>query len=217
MNYIVVGCGRVGAELAYSLFLKGHKVSVIDHVASAFNNLHHDFRGRMVEGEALNLDILQRAGIESTDGLAAVTNSDPLNAVVGHIARTEFNVSRVVVRNYDPRWRGLHETFNLQVVSSSSWGAQRIEETLDHPEMYTVYSAGNGEVEIYRFVIPKQWDNRTLGELLPKQNCTPVSLTRTGVAIIPDCDTVLKADDVAVVSATNEGIQALHQHMYEEN
>ncbi len=100
MNYIVVGCGRVGAELAYSLYLKGHKVSVIDHIAAAFNNLHPDFRGKLVEGEALNRDVLYRAGIETADGLVSVTNSDTLNAVVAHIARTAYNIRRTKLRSW---------------------------------------------------------------------------------------------------------------------
>jgi trk system potassium uptake protein TrkA len=38
MNIIVVGCGRVGAELAQRLSEKGHKVTVIDQTTAAFNN-----------------------------------------------------------------------------------------------------------------------------------------------------------------------------------
>jgi trk system potassium uptake protein len=50
MNMIVIGCGRVGAELAYRLYKKGHRVTVIDKVDSAFANLPPDFRGRTWKG-----------------------------------------------------------------------------------------------------------------------------------------------------------------------
>src|SRR5512142_1445210 len=135
MRVIVVGCGRIGSELAYRLYRKGHEVAVIDSVGAAFNNLHPDFRGRTVEGEALGQDVLHRAGIEHADGLAAVTSIDSLNAVVAHVARTVYDVPHVVVRNFDPDWRPLHESFGLQIISSTSWGAQRIEELLYHEEM----------------------------------------------------------------------------------
>jgi trk system potassium uptake protein TrkA len=133
MNFIVVGCGRVGAELAYRLYEKGHHVSVIDHIEAAFDNLPHDFRGRTVQGEALNQHILHRAGIEQADGIATVTNSDSLNAVLAHVARTVYKVPKVVVRNFDPHWLPLHRAFGLNVISSSSWGAQRMEEQLYEP------------------------------------------------------------------------------------
>ena len=50
MNYIVVGSGRLGATLAYQLFLNQHKVTVIDLDGAAFANLPPDFRGRTIEG-----------------------------------------------------------------------------------------------------------------------------------------------------------------------
>lgn len=214
MNMIVVGCGRIGAELAFRLYQKGHRVTVVDQVNQAFTNLHPDFRGRTIEGEALNQDVLVRAGIETADGLAAVTASDSLNAVVAHIARSAFKVPNVVVRNYDPQLRHLHEAFGVQLVGSSSWGAQRIEELLHHAEMRTVFSAGNGEVEIYEFTTPKNWDGHRMEELLPPSECSPVSLARAGRAVLPDKDTVLKDGDVVLVSATFEGIEALRKRLH---
>lgn len=213
MNLIITGCGRVGAELAYRLYLRGHKVSIIDHVASAFSNLPGDFRGKTVEGEALNRDVLERAGIETADGLAAVTNSDTLNAVVGHIARSVYGISNVIVRNYDPHWRRMHESFGHQMVSSTHWGAQRIEEMLYHAELRTVFSAGNGEVEIYEFAIPDIHDGKKLGDLIPSQDCTPVSLTRAGFAVLPDRDMLLRSGDMILVGANLEGIQQVRSRL----
>ena len=213
MHYIVIGCGRVGAELALRLYQKGHMVAVIDQVANAFQNLKPEFRGRLVEGEALNQQVLLQAGIQETDGLAAVTNSDPLNAVVGHIARSAYLVENVIVRNYDPHWRELHEAFGLQVVGSSSWGAQRIEELLYHQELRSVFSSGNGEVELYQFTIPAGWESRRLGELFTTPNCIPVSLTRAGVASLPEENLQLQTNDILLVSADFSGSKALRQRL----
>jgi trk system potassium uptake protein TrkA len=213
MNVIVIGCGRVGAELAFRLYKREHKVIVVDQVGAAFQNLHPEFRGRTVEGEALNRDVLLRAGIEGADGLAAVTNSDTLNAVVGHIARTAFQVPLVVVRNYDPSLRVMHESFGYQIISSSSWGAQRIEELLHSTEFRTVYSAGNGEVEIYEFTIPADWEGRLLEELLPASGCVPVALTRAGRAILPARDTELGKNDILSLGATLDGIKEIRHRL----
>ncbi len=130
LNVIVIGCGRVGAELAYALYRKGHKVTVIDQDSDAFLNLPEDFRGMTMRGDVLTQDVLMRAGIEHAHALAAVTPSDSVNTVLGHIARDVYNVPKVVVRNYDPRKRALHEAFGLQVISPVSMGAQRMEEIM---------------------------------------------------------------------------------------
>ena len=162
MNFIVVGCGRVGAELSYRLFKRGYQVVTVDSSREAFNRLHPDFRGRTLEGEGLAESVLERAGIREADGLAAVTNSDTLNAVVAHIARAFYDMPNVVARNYDPNLRGIIEAFGLQTVGSTYWGAQRVEELLLSPLQKMVYSAGNGEVEVYEVIIPEEWDGRTL-------------------------------------------------------
>lgn len=213
MNMIVIGCGRVGAELAHRLHQKGHEVVIVDLAEDAFDNLPIDFRGRTVQGDALNQDVLLRAGIEDADGLAAVTSSDTINAVVAHIAHQSYAISSVVVRNFDSRWRSMLEVFDAQIVSSSSWGAQRIEELLYQQQTRTVFSAGNGEVELYEFAVSTDWEGRRLAELLNMHSCVPAALTRAGRAILPDCDTLLKTGDVLLVSATLEGSEALRRQL----
>ncbi|MDX1378272.1 MAG: TrkA family potassium uptake protein [Anaerolineales bacterium] len=210
MNFIIIGCGRVGAELSHHLFMNGHQVAVVDINKQAFNRLHPDFRGRTLEGEGLAENILERAGIREADGLAAVTNSDALNAVVSHAAREFFNVPVVVARNYDPSLRSVIEAFGLQTVGSTVWGAQRVEEMLMNPSEKVVYSTGNGEVEIYEIHIPAEWNDRTLGDLLgPLKECYPVALTRAGRSFLPDAETRFQTDDLLNVSSTFEGIGEL--------
>ena len=210
MNFIVVGCGRVGAELCYHLFKRGHQIVVVDINKEAFNRLHPDFRGRTLEGEGLAEGVLERAGIRDADGLAAVTNSDTLNAVVAHAAHIIYNVPNVVARNYDPNLRSVIEAFGLQTVGSTYWGAQRVEELLMNPSQRMVYSAGNGEVEVYEVQIPEEWNGRTLGDLLgPLQQCYPVALSRAGRASLPESTMRLQTGDMLDIGSTFEGIGAL--------
>lgn len=213
MKVVVVGCGRLGAELATRLFEAGHEVSVIDADATAFQKLPPNFEGRLNEGEAINRDILHRAGIERADTVAVVTDSDVLNGVVGHLARAYYHVPNVVVRNHDPLYRPLQEAFGLQAVSAMSWGAQRIEELLYDADFRAVFSAGNGEVEIYEVAVPENWSGHTVGELVSGNACIPVSVTRAGRAVLPSTNMVLETGDVIHLSATLEGVEALRKRI----
>lgn len=213
MRVIVIGCGRLGADLSYRLYKRGHDVSVIDTAAAAFNNLPADFQGRSIEGDALNQEVLHRAGAEHTDALCTVTNSDALNAVAGRIGKVIYNIPIVVARNYDPNSRDIFEVFDLQTISSTSWGSQRMEEMIYHSEIQMVFSAGNGEVEIYEVLVPEFWDGKDFNELLGCDECIPVSLTRAGRAIMPNRETILRKGDVALVSATFEGIRSLRDRL----
>ncbi len=213
MRVIIVGCGRLGINLASSLAKKNVDVAIIDSIKLAFSNLPADFQGITVEGDALNQDVLIRAGIEKAEALVAVTNCDPLNAVVASIARNVYHVPHVVVRNYDPRWRELQEMLSLQVISSTAWGAQRIEEMIHSENFRTIFSAGNGEVEIYEFEIPEHWDNQRLGDLINSEECVPVSITRAGTAILPTCDTIVSTNDVVLFSGTMSGALAVRDQL----
>lgn len=211
MKVIIVGCGRLGTELATRLFQRGHEVSVVDSNEAAFSKLPANFEGRLNEGDAINRDVLHRAGIERADAIAAVTDSDVLNAVVGHLARDYFHVPNVIVRNHDPRYRPILEAFELQSVSALSWGAQRVEELLYDADARAVFSAGNGEVEIYEVAIPADWSGKTISDLFSSLSCIPVSVTRAGRALLPKADMVLETGDVIHVSATLDGSQALRK------
>jgi trk system potassium uptake protein len=213
MRTIVVGCGRLGAELAYRLYLRGRDVAVIDNFAASFHSLPTDFKGRLLEGDAMSQEVLNRAGIQTADALAAVTSSDVLNMVVGHIAQVAYHVPRVFARNFDPNMRGLFEAFNLQVISSTTWGAQRLEELIIHPEIHSVFSAGNGEVEIYEFSIPEKWNGHKASEMVPCSLCVITSITRAGKAFLPSPDTLLQTGDVMHLSTTFEGIDAIRKQM----
>jgi trk system potassium uptake protein TrkA len=213
MKIIVVGGGRLGSELAYRLFQQGHKVTVIDRSTGAFDNLPPDFRGRTLEGDVLSQDVLHRAGIAGADGLAAVTNSDAVNAVVARIAGVKYGLGNVVVRNYDPQWAGIHQLFAAQVVSSAVWGAQQVVDLLHEFEVRPVFSAGNGEVKVYELQVPKGWHGRTLASLLSGIDSLPVALTRAGQTILPRPETTLETADILDVSAEPEGIQTLRQRL----
>lgn len=213
MNYIVIGCGRVGAQLAYSLFQNGHRVTVVDNNGASFTNLPADFLGRTIEGEATHLDVLKRAGIELTDGLAVVTNSDSLNAVIGQVSTNVFNLKNVVVRNYDPNWKSMVQAFKLNIVSSSLWGAQQIEDKLVNANIQMAATVANGELGIYEIKITGALTEQTLASLIPDQTCIVVGLIRDRILHRPDPIMELLEGDLLLVSATREGIYMIQQHL----
>ena len=217
MNFIVVGCGRFGSELAYRLFQNGHQVVVVDNEQKSFNRLHPDFRGRTVVGEALAADTLSRSGADKAEGVAVVTNSDTLNAVIGHTVRVHYpNVKQVIVRNYDPAMRDMLEAFGLQLVSSTAWGAERVMELMIDPSFRAVFSAGNGEVELYEMYISPKWAGMTIADLLKGcREIVSVALTRAGRAELPAQSSTLHQGDILTVSATLEGVKTLREKLQE--
>lgn len=215
MKVIVVGCGRFGVELADRLNKRGDEVVVIDKCSEPFNNLPSDFNGRLVEGDAINQDVLMRAGIDEADAIMAVTNSDILNLVVGRIAREIFNVPSFVARNYDMCSRELYELFGLQVVNAATWGIQRMVEMIDNTETRMVYSAGNGEVTYYELYVLDTWDGKSFSSLLGGIGCHLTAVTRGGKAFIPEGDIVMECGDVISICVASLKTETLHKFLSE--
>ena len=125
--------------------------------------------------------VLERSGIEDADALAAVTASDNVNAIVARVARAYVPRPSCGGALFTTRSRApIYEKLNLQTVSSSSWGARRIEQLLVHPGMQSISSAGNGEVQVYEMTIPSEWSGHLVSELIPMEHSLPVALARNG-------------------------------------
>jgi trk system potassium uptake protein TrkA len=80
-----------------------------------------------------------------------------------------------------------------------------------------VLAAGNGEVEVYEMIVPEAWRGKTLGELVTRLECAPVSLTRGGRASLPEPSTRLETGDLLQIGADLGGATALRTRLYGES
>lgn len=61
-NIIIVGCGRVGSQLATLLSQGDGNVCVVDRNAAAFSNLDRNFNGNTLQGVGFDEDVLGARG-----------------------------------------------------------------------------------------------------------------------------------------------------------
>ena len=209
-HIVIIGCGRLGAELASSIATQGIEVSVIDSEQKAFAQLSSTFTGRTVQGDAFQEQTLQRAGIREAHAVATVTASDSVNIVLARVARDYYKVPHVVARVYNPQTAPVYDKLNIQTVSSSTWGAKRIEQIILHTGLQSIHTAGNGEVQIYEMLVTEGLHGRTIRAVLAA-NSAPVAVVRGGRALLATPDFVLQAEDLLQFSATREGIAAVRQ------
>ena len=110
MKVVIMGCGRVGAQLAGLLDADGHSVTVVDNDAYSFRRLSADFGGTALLGNGMDAEVLKRAGIEEADAFVAVTQGDNRNVMAAQMAKHIFNVPKVICRIYDPLRQELYST-----------------------------------------------------------------------------------------------------------
>jgi trk system potassium uptake protein len=123
VKVVILGCGRVGATLASRLEQAGHNVVVIDTSSDAFQRLDSKFKGERIQGNGVDEEVLRRAGTESADAFAAVTNGDNRNIMASQIAKEIFHVKRVICRIYDPLRQKTYEELGLETFSPTILGA----------------------------------------------------------------------------------------------
>ncbi len=212
MKVIIMGCGRVGEQVARIMSDEGHGVAVVDYDGNALARLGPDFKGRKVKGIGFDRKVLIAAGIEQADAFAATSSSDNVNIVAARLARNIFHVPKVVARLYDPRRAEIYRRLGLVTISSTTWGAQRIHELLTHANLDPVMTFGHGEVALIEFEAPPRLVGRTVNNLTVSGEVHVTTITRQGKAFLPTLGAEFRAGDVihlAVLAAAMERVEEM--------
>ncbi len=140
MNILIIGCGRVGRELAELLDKRGHDISVIDRDPESFDRLPGDFSGFTTTGVPIDQSVMKKAGIESCDAVCAVTQDDDLNIMAAQIAKEIFGVQRVFARISDVDKVDVFKGFGIHTVCPTKLTVQSacaaIEDVSSETEVY---------------------------------------------------------------------------------
>ena len=196
MEVIIMGCGRVGAQLSHLLVAENHRVTVIDLDAGALERLGPGFKGKRVRGVGFDRNVLLQAGIETADAFAATSSSDNVNIIAARIAHNLFHVPRVVARLYDPLRAEIYQRLGLRTISSTTWGAERIRELLTHSELDPILSFGSGEVCLLTVETPFHLVGKMAKHLTVAGEIQLIAVTRKGHALIPLGGTELQDGDL---------------------
>jgi trk system potassium uptake protein TrkA len=130
MKIAIMGCGRVGAELAAMLDEEGHEVVVLDVNPDSFRRLPAEFGGQRHVGNGIDQEVLAKIVVEA-DAFVAVTQGDNRNVMAAQMAKHIFGVRRVVCRIYDPIREELYHELGLETISPTKVGARLLKEALE--------------------------------------------------------------------------------------
>jgi trk system potassium uptake protein TrkA len=209
MKVIIMGFGRVGAQLTQLLSNEGHQVTIIDSDPANFNRLEQGFRGDVILGVGFDRDILISAGIEKTDAFVATSPSDNANIISARIARNIFHVPRVVARLNDPRRAEIYRRLGLVTISMVSWGAQRINDLLIHTNLEPSMYFGRGEVSLVSMEIPSTLVGRQVTHITIPGEISVVAINRDGEALMPTLGTEFKRNDMVYFAVQTSAMDRL--------
>ena len=197
MYVIIVGCGRVGSELAKLLSTEGHNVVVIDRSAKSFERLGRTFNGMTLVGNGFDVELLKQAGIAQADAFCSVTNGDNSNIVAAQVAKKLFKVPKVIARVYDPTRADIYKSLGLDVLSGTILFAAMIRDKIIESR-FSSYLIESKDVGVLEIETDEHLTGKTVEEINIPGELLVVMIKGIKGVILPEAKTKLHKNDVVM-------------------
>jgi len=198
---LIAGGGKVGANLTATLLKMGHEVTLLDNDRSRYAVLEARFEHVARYGDATELYVLERAGIERADLVVAVTGDDEDNIIVCQVAKEKYGVAKCIARVNDPRNQPHFDMVGIGLtVSATATILALIEHELPEHELVTLLDLRRENLEIVEFAIDhgSPAAGRTVRELNLPGKSRLISVSRQGRAEIAIGETELRPGDLVM-------------------
>lgn len=126
MRIVVIGSGRLGASVARNLAKENHQVTIVDKDEGKFRNLGEDDVVRKMTGNIFGEEILEQVFGDKTDIAIVVTGKDDINIMIGQMIKLKRNVSRVIVRIFDPPLAEVYQKLGLETICPTNFALDNI-------------------------------------------------------------------------------------------
>ena len=198
MYIIVVGAGKVGWNLARELLEKEHEVTLIENQRDRYLAVEQELEHNIQYGDASELWVLERAGIQRADLVIAVTGDDEDNMLICQVAREKYLVEQIIARVNNPRNR---QHFDLLDIKPSVSATDLILRLIEHevPQYGLVHLLDLQEegLEIIELQLTEDSNvtGTRVGDLEMPEGSLLISVLREGKGFVPGPETVLESGD----------------------
>lgn len=202
MYVIVVGCGRVGSQLATFLSEEGHDVVIIDKNADAFRRLGSTFNGLTITGLGFDQDVLVEAGVEKADVFAAVTDLDNTNMMAVEVATKIFDVPRAIARLYNPNRSLTYQKLGLEFVCGTTMLAEKLLESIIAPDVEIISTLGN--LCLVRVVASDRLAGRAVSDVDGEAEFKIITIIRGAKNVFIEPTTKIRRHDQMIIISKKE-------------
>jgi trk system potassium uptake protein TrkA len=203
---IIAGAGKVGRNLARELISKDHEVTVIESSRPRYLAIEEEFEHAVQYGDATELWVLERAGIQRADLVIAVTGDDEDNMLVCQVAKEKYLCDRVIARVNNPR---NHEHFRLLGIQPAVSATDLILRLIEHevPRYGFVHLLELEEERLEIIELEVTPDASVVGQKVSEiplpDGSLVISVLRGGAGFVPRPDTLIEeGDEVLIVLDT---------------
>jgi trk system potassium uptake protein TrkA len=207
---IIAGGGKVGWNLARELMAKQHEVTLIEGYRRRYLVIEQELEHAVQYGDATELWVLERAGIQRADLVIAVTGDDEDNLLICQIAKEKYLCERIIARVNNPRNRQYFELLGIQpAVSATDLILRLIEHEVPSYGLVHLLDLRDEQLEIIEVEVAPgaPADGRRVSDVALPDGCLIISVLRRGAGFVPKADTVIEAGD-EVLLVLDPGLEA---------
>ena len=198
MYVIVVGAGKVGWNIARELLERDHEVTLIENDRERYQTVEQELEHNIQYGDASELWVLDRAGIQRADMVIAVTGDDEDNMLICQVAKEKYLVDRIIARVNNPRNLEHFELLGVRpVVSATDLIIRLIEHEVPEYGLVHLLDLPEQHLEIIELLLPEDSPatGQRVGDLTLPEGTLLISVLRGSEGLIPNADTVLEPGD----------------------
>jgi len=200
---IIAGAGKVGWNLARELLEKGHEVTVLEQDRRRYLTVEQELEHAVQYGDATELWVLERAGIQRADLVVAVTGDDEDNLLICQVAKEKYLCERIIARVNNPRNLDHFKLLGIQpAVSATDLILRLIEHEVPSYGTVHLLDLRDEQLEIIEVEVPEGSPviGQRVSEITLPEGSLIISILRDGRGFVPKADTVVQdGDEVLLV------------------
>ncbi|HKG17260.1 MAG TPA: TrkA family potassium uptake protein [Solirubrobacteraceae bacterium] len=202
MYVIIAGAGKVGWNLARELIAKDHEVTLLEHDRGRYLTVEEELEHVVSYGDATELWVLERAGIQRADLVIAVTGDDEDNILICQVANEKYRCDRIVARVNNPRNLQHFKLLGIQpAVSATDLILRLIEHEVPQYGLVHLLDLAEDRLEIIELQVAdgSAAAGRRVGDVALPEGSLIISILRDGGGFVPKPDTTIEAGDEVLV------------------
>jgi trk/ktr system potassium uptake protein len=195
---IVAGAGKVGWNLARELIAKDQEVTLIESDHRRYRIVEEELEHAIAYGDATELWVLERAGIQRADLVIAVTGDDEDNILICQVAKEKYGVQRIVARVNNPRNLQHFKLLGIHpAVSATDLILRLIEHEVPEYGIVQLLALEEERLEIIELEVAEGSvvAGRRVQDVQLPDGSLIISVLRGGTGFVPKADSVIQPGD----------------------
>jgi trk system potassium uptake protein len=202
MYIVICGAGKVGWNLARELIDKEHEITLIEGDRRRYLVVEQELEHAVQYGDATELWVLERAGIQRADLVVAVTGDDEDNLLICQVAKEKYLVDRIVARVNNPRNVDHFKLLGIHpVVSATDLILRLIEHEVPQYGLVQLLDLTEERLEIIELMVAEDAPTagKRIGDVPLPDGSLIISILRGGEGFVPKADTVIEPGDEVLI------------------